>query len=204
MIYIWTTHAHTHTHTHRPICGGSSELPSPSNKDKRNIDTCIAIVGIPSNGTIAIRKYCIPKAQGKAVRGAPTETWFIWFSEEWSDTLVNVEFLDTVSADTVVVLRDNKGRSLDTGPLEHFVTVHSRKIQRNTALFDLIYSTSQNRIDRQMLVKMSSEIDGLDSRNTQVPHVIKLYDSGDFLPAELHVFGRHACILPFSKLLRES
>ncbi len=127
-------------------------------------------MGIPSNGTIAIRKYCIPKAQGKGVRGAPTETWFIWYSEEWSDTLVDIEFLDTVSADAVVALRDNKGRSLDTGPPEHFVTVHARKSQWNTALFDLIYSTNQNRVDRQMLVRMSSEIDGMDARNTQVLH----------------------------------
>jgi hypothetical protein len=33
----------------------------------KNKDTCIAVAGLPSNNTIAIRKYCVPKAQGKGV-----------------------------------------------------------------------------------------------------------------------------------------
>lgn len=45
----------------------------------KNVDTCIAIAGLPSNNTLAVKKYCVPKAQGKAVRSAPTETWFVWF-----------------------------------------------------------------------------------------------------------------------------
>lgn len=67
--------------TRRPICGGDSEATAKTNAGAKNRDTCIAIAGLPGNNTIAIRKYCIPKAQGRGVRGAPTETWFVWFSE---------------------------------------------------------------------------------------------------------------------------
>lgn len=150
----------------KPICGGTSE--AATTKTTKNKDTCIAIAGLPSNNTIAIRKYCVPKAQGRGVRGTPTETWFVWYSEEWTDTLVDLKFLDTVSGDAVIALRDNKGRSLSTGPLEQFVTVHPRRIQQDTILFDRVYGSSQNRIDRLMLVSMSSEIEQLDSLTEQV------------------------------------
>jgi hypothetical protein len=53
------------------------------------------VAGIPGNSTIAVKKYCIPKAQGKGVRSAPTEQWFVWYSEEWSMTVVDTKFLDT-------------------------------------------------------------------------------------------------------------
>ena len=59
----------------RPICGGSLKTVSK----QMNKDTCIAIAGLPSNNTIEIRKYCVPKAQGQGVRSVPTETWFVWF-----------------------------------------------------------------------------------------------------------------------------
>jgi hypothetical protein len=101
----------------RPICGAISSTPTSSIPAK-NKDTCITIAGLPSNCTVAICKYCVPKAQGRGVRSAPTETWFVWYSEEWSDTLLDLKFLDTVLGDAVAALRDNKGRSLQTGPLE--------------------------------------------------------------------------------------
>ena len=157
----------------RPICGGISS-PEVS-KIAKNRDTCIAIAGLPGNGTVSIRKYCVPKAQGRGVRSAPTETWFIWYSEEWSDTLVDLKFLDTVSGDAVAALRDNKGRSLQTGPPEQFVTVHPRRIQQDIALFDQAYATSQNRIDRLTLVKMSSEITGLDTTKEQILGITDMF-----------------------------
>jgi hypothetical protein len=33
-------------------------------------------------------KNYIPKAQGMGEQSAPTETWFVWFSKEWTDTLL--------------------------------------------------------------------------------------------------------------------
>ena len=99
----------------------------------------------------------------------------MWFSEEWTDTLVDLKFLDTVSGDAVVALRDNKGRSLKTGPLEQFVSVHPRKIQQDPRLYDLIYGTSQNRIDRLTLAKMSSEIRGIDPQTEQVLAITDIF-----------------------------
>ena len=64
-------------HMCRPVCGGDGDLYAsmkPNNKD-----TCIAVAGLPSNNTIAIRKYCVPKAQGVGVKSVPTETWFVWY-----------------------------------------------------------------------------------------------------------------------------
>lgn len=166
----------------RPICGGTVDTTSSSSSSTtakpssaQNKDTCIAIVGLPSNNTIEIRKYCVPKAQGRGVQSAPTETWFVWFSEEWMDTLVDLKFLDTVSGDAVVALRDNKGRSLQTGPLEQFVSVHPRRIQQDTSLYDLMYGTSQNRIDRLTLAKMSSDISGIDPQAEQVLAITDLF-----------------------------
>jgi hypothetical protein len=62
----------------RPICGGDSVIAS-SGKNPKNLDTCIAVAGLPANNTLSIRKYCVPKAQGKGVRSALTETWFVWY-----------------------------------------------------------------------------------------------------------------------------
>ena len=77
--------------------------------------------------------------------------------------MVDLRFLDTVSGDAVVALRDNKGRSLETGPLEHFVTVHPRMIQLNTARYDAIYGSKQDRISRLTVMSMSNyEIQGMD------------------------------------------
>lgn len=115
--------------------------PTSQGTSTKNKDTCIAIAGLPSNNTIAIRKYCIPKAQGKGVRSIATETWYVWYSEEWTGTLVDLKFVDTVSGDVVVVLRDNKGRTLETGPLEHFVSVHPRKIQQDSLMYTALYRT---------------------------------------------------------------
>lgn len=82
-------------------------------------------------------------------------------SEEWTHTLVDLKFMDTVSGDVLVALRNNRGNSLSTGPLEHFVSVHPRAIQQKVladtgaTIFDLFYGTSQDRSERQTLFKTS-------------------------------------------------
>jgi hypothetical protein len=92
-----------------------------------NKDSCLAVAGLAMNNTVAVRKYCVPKAQGQGVRSEPSQNWFVWYSEEWSATLVSLHFADTVTGDTLIALRDNHGRTLDSGHvLEDIVSVHSR------------------------------------------------------------------------------
>ena len=55
---------------------------------------------------------------------------------------------------SVVALRDNKGRSLQTWPLEQLVIVHPRRIQQDTRPYHLIYDTSQNSINRLTLANI--------------------------------------------------
>ena len=69
------------------VCGGiyaaeqGTDDAVQSSLPEENKDTCIAVAGLPSNNTVMVKKYCVPKAQGRGVKLAPTETWFIWFSE---------------------------------------------------------------------------------------------------------------------------
>jgi hypothetical protein len=48
------------------------------------------------NKLVLKKETLIPRA---GVRSASTETWFVWFSAEWTDTLVDLKFLNTVSGD---------------------------------------------------------------------------------------------------------
>jgi hypothetical protein len=107
------------------ICGGSILAES----DPSIRDTCIAVAGLPSNSTVMVKKYCIPKAQGRGVASAATETWFIWYSEEWTDSLLELYFADTIYGDTLIAFRDNKGRGSESGPDEQIVSIHPRAIQ---------------------------------------------------------------------------
>lgn len=127
----------------RAVCGGS--VVAEDGVPIENKDTCIAIAGLPSNNTVSVKKYCIPKAMGESVRREPSEDWNVWFSEEWSSTILDIQFSDTVVGDMLIVHRDNRGHTLDTGPLEQFVSVHPRYIQDNARTFDLQYSTSAER-----------------------------------------------------------
>ena len=147
------------------ICGGLNsediklgaklEFGTTSQQQKQqkardpNKDTCIAVAGLPANNTVAVKKYCIPKAQGQGVRGAPTETWFVWYSEEWSFTIISLHFGDSVSGDTLVVLRDNHGQSLESGHvMEDIVSVHSRNSQSDPELYDKFYHNKKLRLSR--------------------------------------------------------
>ena len=73
-----------------------------------------------------------------------------------------------------MALRNNKGGSLATGPLEHFVSVHPRSIQQRTLdgamIFDAFFSTSQDRIARQTLFKTSDApvVEGFPSNREEI------------------------------------
>ena len=144
----------------RRMCGGSVE-EEIGEGEKSNKNTCIAIAGIPINGTIAIKKYCIPRALGESVFSAQDETWYVWYSEEWTDTALDIKFTDTKFGDTIVVLRDNKGKSLSTGPKQQFISLHARAMQQDSSFYTLQYGTSEDRINRQMLVSSSQPISGM-------------------------------------------
>lgn len=116
---------------------------------QQNRDSCMAVAGLPANNTVAVMKYCVPKAQGQSVRSAPTETWFVWFSEEWSQTLVSLHFADTVSGNVLVSLRDNHGQTLDSGHvLEDIVSLHSRAVQADASFYDRFYGDKKLRLSR--------------------------------------------------------
>jgi hypothetical protein len=113
---------------------------------------------------------------------------------------VDLKFVDTVSGDTIVALRNNRGGPLSTGPSEHFVTVHPRAIQqqsmptnRDVRMFDVMYSTSQDRIDRLTLFKESSAPDvvGMDVSQERILGITDMFvlptGKGD---------GRLACSVP--------
>jgi hypothetical protein len=88
---------------------------------------------------------------------------------------VDLKFTDTVSGDVVIALRDNKGRTLETGPVEQFVSVHPRRIQQDASAYDRMYGSRQNRVDRLTLVKMSSEISGMDPASEQVLAITDMF-----------------------------
>lgn len=85
------------------VCGGLAD-------GKSSRDTCIAIAGLTTNGTVAVKKYCIPRAMGEGVRGEQSEDWYVWYSDEWSQTIIDVRFTDTLFGDSIIVHRDNRGR----------------------------------------------------------------------------------------------
>jgi hypothetical protein len=125
------------------ICGGTS-----------GTDTCIAIAGISANNTIAVKKYCVPKGIGLSVRSAPLEAWNVWESETWTDGALDIQFSDTISGDTLVVLRDGIGSS-GQQPQEQFVTVHPRSIQQDAVVWDQFYSTEFDRLRRLLFCRVN-------------------------------------------------
>jgi hypothetical protein len=70
---------------------------------------------------------------------------------------VDIQFADTMSGDTLIVMRDGIGR-VGMGPPEQFISIHSRAIQQDAAEWDLWYSTDEYRLDRQMFAKTSSVV----------------------------------------------
>lgn len=147
-----------------PICGGSTVASQEEAQSTEfNKDTCIAIAGIPVNNTIQVRKYCVPKALGLSVRSEPFQTWSVWFSEEWSSTLIDLKFAETVTGDTLIALRDNRGRSIGvTGPVaEQFVTVHPRSVQKDPYEYSLNYGNQQHRSTRFVAATHATVLDAI-------------------------------------------
>lgn len=90
---------------------------------------------------------------------------------------MELKFLDTISGDSLVALRNNKGGPLSTGPSEHFVSLHPRAIQQQTLpsnrdvkLFDVMYSTAQDRNNRLTLFKETSvpDVVGMDPSKERI------------------------------------
>jgi hypothetical protein len=146
------------------VCGpGDSSIGIP--------DTCIAIAGISGNQSVSVKKYCIPRAMSIGVWSQPIESWGIWYSEGWSDTLLDLSFTDTVFGDVLLAYRDNRGGFPADGPRAQFISIHPRFIQADDgagggilgsqyaagsqysgALFDSHYSTEQDRSERLTLL----------------------------------------------------
>jgi hypothetical protein len=128
-----------------------------------NIDTCIAIAGLSTNSTIHVMKYCIPKSMSDGVTGEPRETWYVWYSEEWSMTVTDIKFSDVVRGDTLIVSRNNKNLNFETGPSEQFISVHPREIQLDIPTYTLKYGTLSDRNQRLSIFPQSSVISGMPS-----------------------------------------
>jgi hypothetical protein len=120
-------------------------------------NTCIAVAGLSSNSTILVKKYCIPKAVGYSVHSIPLETWNVWYSEEWTDSAIDIQFADTLSGDTLVVLRDVAGET--NKPRRQYVTIHPRSIQQDPLVWDLYYSTERYRIQHLMFAHTSTSLE---------------------------------------------
>ena len=106
------------------------------------------------------------------MKSAPTETWFVWFSEEWSPTLMDLQFADSIYGDVLIAHRDNKGRTLQTGPLEHIISIHPRVIQMDPVAYFRYYSTAADRNERLIYVSTTDYIvNGID-KVTQTPLAI--------------------------------
>lgn len=136
----------------RRVCGGSAVGDENENSEYvtgfevNDINHCIAIAGVVANSSIAVKKYCVPKAFGQGIRSEPSEEWHVWYSEEWSGTVIDLYFADVTRGDSLIALRDNRGRSLQTGlAREQFISVHPREIQLDPSFFNFQYGTATNR-----------------------------------------------------------
>jgi hypothetical protein len=126
-----------------------------------NPDTCTAIVGIDLNHTIVVKKYCIPMALSEGVTGKPTQTWYVWYSEEWSMTATSIHFSDVTDGDTLIVVRNNKNGDYTKGPLEQFISIHPRSIQLDVPTYTLNYGTTEARNERLTIAPSSLVINGM-------------------------------------------
>lgn len=132
----------------RAVCGGSVVPDERRSNANENVDTCIAAAGVAVNGTIVVKKYCIPRATGESVFHQESETWYVWYSEEWVSTAVELRFADVNSGDTLIALRDNRGKDLKNGPRTQFVTFHPREIQFDQDAYTVQYGTREFRNER--------------------------------------------------------
>ena len=112
--------------------------------------------------------------QGRGVQSATLETWFIWYSEEWTDSLLELYFTDTIYGDTLIAFRDNKGRSLESGPQEQIVSIHPRAIQAKPDAYYRYYSTARERNERLIYLSTTDyRVSGIDK---QLDHPLSITD----------------------------
>jgi hypothetical protein len=132
-------------------------------------------------------KYCIPRHMSEGVTGQPTETWYVWYSEEWSMTVTDIKFSDTVNGDTIIVSRNNKNMGFATGPSEQFISVHPREIQLDIREYSLKYGTLSDRTNRLSIFPQSSVI-------SYIPVDVQVTGISDLFVVPLHQRGTfHPC-----------
>lgn len=124
----------------------------------------LAVAGIDYNSTIAVKKFCIPVKKGFSIYQITGEAWWVWYSEHWAATTIDIQFSDLERGDSLVILRDGSGGGEDmrsvTGPDETFVSVHARFAQRDPGIWSRMYWSSQDRMERQMLFQASDQVVG--------------------------------------------
>lgn len=130
------------------ICGPSWRNDQAAAGTFVNADTCIAIVGVDSKSDMVVKKYCVPRMQGRTVTAAPaSENWIVY--GVGVKAVVSVHFLDSEKGDQVVVLRDNMGSILGAGyPSEHVVTVHSKLFYVDPLEVDILFSDNTGSMNR--------------------------------------------------------
>lgn len=137
------------------VCLGSVQ-DSEGGGRPENPDTCVAVAGIlhHPNASIGVRKYCVPKALSLGVRSQPFESWSVWDSEGWSNTVLSLAFTDTQRGDTLLAYRDNRGGYEAQGPAEQLISLHPRYVQSDDggAIYASQYSTPLDRSERLTLL----------------------------------------------------
>lgn len=126
----------------RRVCGGSVQ-DLEDGAPPENLDTCVAVAGVLANASVAVKKYCVPRALSLGVWSQPSEEWSVWHSEGWSGTLLSLWFTDTVHGDALVAYRDNRGGRPEDGPTEQAVTLHPRSVQADGTVYAGQYSTAE-------------------------------------------------------------
>jgi hypothetical protein len=122
------------------------------------------------------------------VTGTPSETWYVWYSEEWSMTITDMKFSDTIDGDTIIVSRNNKNMDFSTGPSEQFISVHPRDIQLDVQEYSLKYGTLSDRTNRLSIFPQSSFI-------SYVPVGVEIAGISDMFVLPTGVNGRNPWIM---------
>lgn len=84
--------------------------------------------------------------------------------QEWTSGAIDIQFADTLSGDSLIVLHDGRG----TGDVlkEQYVSVHLRSNQADPLVWDRWYSTTIDRAQRLLVAKASSSVVGLFQTDT--------------------------------------
>lgn len=122
----------------------------------------MGVAGVNFNGTLAVKKFCLPKVRGVSVYHVPLESWTVWFSEDWAETVVDMQFADVFMGDSLVILRDGSGYTAEQatikGPDETFLSIHTRMSQQDVNIWRRYFFTPESRVQNQMLAQGSSNV----------------------------------------------